>query len=162
LSEVGDKRAALAVTEEAVAIRRRLAEAEPAAYLPDLAMALISLGVWLSEVGDKRAALAVTEEAVAIRRRLAEAEPAAYLPDLAMALWGFAEIRAAGQRELTAALAAIEEATAIYRSLAETFPDVFTNPLRAAVALNADLLDDLGRPDKAEKLRRALDNPDGG
>ena len=162
LSEVGDKRAALAAAEEAVAIRRRLADAEPAAYLPDLATALGNLGVRLSEVGDKRAALAVTEEAVAIRRRLAEAEPAAYLPDLAMALWGFAEIRAAGQRELTAALAAIEEATAIYRSLAETFPDVFTNPLRAAVALNADLLDDLGRPDKAEKLRRALDNPDGG
>ena len=34
LSEVGDKRAALQPTKEAVTVYRRLAEAEPAAYLP--------------------------------------------------------------------------------------------------------------------------------
>src|SRR2546425_238684 len=72
--------------QEAVATYRRLAEAEPAAYLPALASALNNLGIRLSEVGDKRAALEPTQEAVAIRRRLAEAEPAAYLPALASAL----------------------------------------------------------------------------
>lgn len=114
----------------------------------------------MSGVGDKHTALAPIEETVAIRRRLAETEPAAYLPDLAMALWGFAWVRAAGQLELTEALAVIEEATAIYRSLTETLPDAFTGHLRAAVALNADILDGLGRPDEAEGLRRAVNDDD--
>lgn len=54
--------------------------ADQTAYLPDLAMALTSLGAPVVRIGDKRAALASTEEAVAANRRLAEAEPAAYLP----------------------------------------------------------------------------------
>jgi len=157
LSEVGDKRAALAPTQEAVTIRRRLAEAEPAAYLPDLANALNNLGVRLSEVGDKRAALAPTQEAVTIRRRLAEAEPAAYLPDLAMSLWGYAWVRAAGQLQLDDALTAVEEAATIYRSLAGTLPHAFTGYLRAAISTHADVLDGLGRSDEAEELRHTLD-----
>ncbi|WP_352231373.1 hypothetical protein, partial [Actinomadura sp. NBRC 104412] len=44
LAEVGDERAALEPTREAVEIRRELAEAEPAAYLPDLAGSLNNLG----------------------------------------------------------------------------------------------------------------------
>jgi hypothetical protein len=40
LAEVGDERAALDPTREATEIYRRLADAEPAAHLPDLAMAL--------------------------------------------------------------------------------------------------------------------------
>jgi hypothetical protein len=74
LSEVGDNRAALDPAREAVDIRRRLADAEPAAYLPDLAFSLNNLGVSLGEVGDKRAALDPAREAVDIRRRLADAE----------------------------------------------------------------------------------------
>ena len=40
LSELGRREEALAPTEEATGIRRRLVEANPAAYLPDLARGL--------------------------------------------------------------------------------------------------------------------------
>ncbi|MFF2901112.1 tetratricopeptide repeat protein, partial [Streptomyces sp. NPDC057966] len=79
LSNVGRREEALAVASEAVAIRRRLAEENPAAYMPDLAMALNNLGATLSNVGRREEALAVASEAVAIRRRLAEENPAAYV-----------------------------------------------------------------------------------
>ena len=156
LSEVGDKRAALAPTQEAVTIYRRLAEAEPAAYLPALATALNNLGIRLSEVGDKRAALAPTQEAVTIRRRLAEAEPAAYLPDLAMALWGFASVRVGEAPELPDALSAVQQAVEIYEHLCLGLPAAFVGYLRAARTTQADVLDGLGRLDKAAEIRRHL------
>ncbi|MDQ2708844.1 MAG: hypothetical protein M3Z25_14930 [Actinomycetota bacterium] len=53
LSEVGDKRGALGPTEEAVAIRRRLVEAESAAYLPDLAKSLWGFGWVRAASGDE-------------------------------------------------------------------------------------------------------------
>lgn len=79
LSEVGDKRAALAPTEEAVTIRRRLAEAEPAAYLPDLATALWGFA-WVRAAGqlDLGDAVAAIEEATAIYRSLAQTLPLAF------------------------------------------------------------------------------------
>ncbi|PZS22982.1 MAG: hypothetical protein DLM61_24855, partial [Pseudonocardiales bacterium] len=61
LSDVGDKRGALAPTQQAVDTYRRLAQVQPAAYLPPLADALNSLGVCLSDVGDKHGALAPTQ-----------------------------------------------------------------------------------------------------
>lgn len=109
LSEVGDRRAALEPIREAVEILRRLAEAEPGSYLPELASALYNLGVWLSQVGEKRAALEPARGAVEIRRRLAEAEPAAYLPDLAISLWASARIRIAHGMELAEASSAADE-----------------------------------------------------
>ena len=82
--------------EEAVAIYRelvraeaapdQLAEASPAAYLPDLAASLSNLGTRLAEAGRREEALAAEEEAVTIYRQLAEASPAAHLPDLAISL----------------------------------------------------------------------------
>ena len=86
LSELGRREQALAATEEAVTIRRLLAEASPDAYLPDLAASLNNFGRFLSELGRREQALAATEEAVTIRRLLAEASPDAYLPDLAASL----------------------------------------------------------------------------
>ena len=68
LNAVGRREEALAPTEEAVAIRRALAQANPAAYLPNLASALNNLGIRLNAVGRREEALAPTEEAVAIRR----------------------------------------------------------------------------------------------
>ena len=74
------------MAREAVTIRRQLAQASPAAYLPDLATSLNNLASRLSEVGEREEALEVAREAVTIRRQLAQANPAAYLPDLAMSL----------------------------------------------------------------------------
>ncbi|NNJ59938.1 MAG: tetratricopeptide repeat protein, partial [Dactylosporangium sp.] len=69
LSEAGRREEALAPTQEAVTIRRRLAEASPGAFLSDLAMSLNNLGNRLSEAGRREEALAPTQEAVTIRRR---------------------------------------------------------------------------------------------
>jgi tetratricopeptide (TPR) repeat protein len=78
LSEVGRREDALAPTEEAATIFRRLAETNPAAHLPNLATSLNNLGNRLSEVGRREDALAPTKEAVTIFRRLAETNPAAH------------------------------------------------------------------------------------
>ena len=68
-------------------IYRRLAEASPAAFLPDLATSLNNLSNRLAEAGrpgggaGRRSA-----KPSSIYRRLAEANPAAFLPDLATSL----------------------------------------------------------------------------
>ncbi|MFC4068252.1 tetratricopeptide repeat protein, partial [Actinoplanes subglobosus] len=83
---MGRREEALEPSQEAVTIYQRLAEANPGAYLPDLAMSLNNLGAMLSELGRRDEALEPSQEAVTIRRRLAEANPGAYLPNLAMSL----------------------------------------------------------------------------
>ncbi len=149
LAEVGDKRAALDPTQEAVDIRRRLAGAEPAAYLPALASALNNMGVLLCEVGDERAALDPTREATGIYRRLADAEPAAYLPDLAMSLWAYAWVRAAGELELSPALDAAARAVEIYQQLAQQLPAAFEQNLAAAIRTREELADALAHTEDA-------------
>ena len=61
-----------------------LADANPDAYLPDLAMSLNNLAelTW-PRLGRREQALAPAQEAVDHYRRLADANPDAYLPDLA-------------------------------------------------------------------------------
>ncbi|MFC8849729.1 tetratricopeptide repeat protein, partial [Micromonospora sp. NPDC057141] len=59
LSGLGRREQALAPAEEAVLIRRRLAEANPDAYLPDLAMSLNNLGTLLAALGQREQALSV-------------------------------------------------------------------------------------------------------
>jgi tetratricopeptide (TPR) repeat protein len=83
LSELGRRDEALTPTQEATDLYRQLADTNPAAYLPDLAMSLNNLGARLSELGRRDEALTPTQEAVNIRRQLADTNPAAYLPDLA-------------------------------------------------------------------------------
>ena len=85
-ADTGDRAGALATISEAVDIRRTLARANPAAYLPDLASSLNNLSNRQADTGDRAGALATITEAVYIRRTLAQANPAAYLPDLAMSL----------------------------------------------------------------------------
>src|SRR5205823_3660573 len=86
LANAGLHDQALTATEEAVAVCRRLAAANPAAFEPNLATALTNLAVRLSNLGRREHALVATEEAVAVCRRLAAANPAAFEPDLASAL----------------------------------------------------------------------------
>ena len=133
LSEVGRREDALAPAEEAVQIRRRLAQANPAAYEPDLARSLNNLGTCYSEVGRREDALAPAEEAAQIYRRLAQANPAAYEPDLASALNNlgtcYSEV---GRRE--DALAPAEEAVQIRRRLAQANPAAYEPDL--AMSLN--------------------------
>ncbi|MFJ4691488.1 tetratricopeptide repeat protein, partial [Streptomyces sp. NPDC088766] len=86
LSEVRRWGEALAATQEAVVIRRRLAADDPAAHEPGLATLLSNLGLWLSRAGRWGEGLAAGQEAVVILRRLAADDPAAHEPGLATSL----------------------------------------------------------------------------
>ncbi|MXQ67043.1 tetratricopeptide repeat protein, partial [Actinomadura rayongensis] len=85
-ANTGDRAGGLASIEEAVQIRRTLADANPAAFLPDLAGSLNNLSNQQANTGDRAEALASIEEAVQIHRTLADANPAAFLPNLATSL----------------------------------------------------------------------------
>ncbi len=129
-SEVGRRQEAVAPTEEAVALRRDLAAANPA-YQPDLAAALNNLGNRYSEVGRRQEAVAPTEEAVALYREQAAANPA-YQPNLAGTLSNLG-IRYSEVGRHQEAVAPTEEAVALYRDLAAANPAYQPN---LAMALN--------------------------
>jgi tetratricopeptide (TPR) repeat protein len=71
---------------EALAIRRKLAEANPDAYLPEVTMTLNNLAVLYSDTQRMQKAEEAYGEALVIRRKLAEANPEAYLPNVAATL----------------------------------------------------------------------------
>jgi tetratricopeptide (TPR) repeat protein len=73
--------------EEALKIRRSLAEAEPKTFLPKVAMTLNNLAVLHYQTQEYGPALKEYEEALKIRRSLAEAEPKAFLEDMAQTLF---------------------------------------------------------------------------
>ncbi|MGB2985621.1 MAG: tetratricopeptide repeat protein, partial [Phycisphaerae bacterium] len=86
LSDLGRREEALEACNEAVGHYRKLAEARPDAFLPDLAMSLNNLSNRLSNLGRREEALEACNEAVGHYRKLAEARPDAFLPDLARSL----------------------------------------------------------------------------
>ncbi|MFE1874975.1 hypothetical protein ACFW9N_29520 [Streptomyces sp. NPDC059496] len=98
-----------------------------------------------------------------IRRRLADpvtGNPTAYEPDLAASLTVWAWILSM-QQDLFRALRATSEAVEIYRKLVALAPRRFTQPLRAVIRLQADVLDGLGRIQDAQTVRDWLAaNPD--
>uniref|UniRef100_UPI00102CD6C9 tetratricopeptide repeat protein n=1 Tax=Candidatus Magnetaquicoccus inordinatus TaxID=2496818 RepID=UPI00102CD6C9 len=148
LNDLGNRKEALAATEEAVAIHRELAAAHPDAFRPDLATSLNNLGIRLDALGRREEALAATEEAVAIRRELAAAHPDAFRPVLAMSLNNLGiRLDAMGRRE--EALAATEEAVALYRQLAAAHPDAFRPDLAMSLNNLGNLLSALGRREEA-------------
>jgi hypothetical protein len=148
LGEVGRREEALAAAQEAIAIYRQLAEASPAAHLPDLAGSLNNLGVSLTDVGRREEALAAAQEAIAIYRQLAEASPAAHLPDLAGSLSNLGNrLGEVGRRE--EALAAAQEAIAIYRQLAEASPAAYLPDLATSLSNLGNRLGEVGRREEA-------------
>jgi tetratricopeptide (TPR) repeat protein len=148
LADLGRREEALAAIEEAVTIRRQLADAHPDAHLPDLAMSLSNQSTCLAALGQREEALAAIEEAVTIRRQLADARPDAHLPDLAMSLNNQSNrLAALGRPE--EALAAIEEAAGIYRQLADARPDAHLPDLATSLNNQSSRLAALGRPGEA-------------
>jgi hypothetical protein len=122
-----------ALTQVMTGILRQLAETNPDAYLPDLAISLNHLSSRLAGVGQRQAALAAAQEAVGIRRQLAETNPDAYLPDLAGAVSNLGSwLAEVGERQ--AALAAAQEAADTFRQLAETNPDAYLPGLAASLS----------------------------
>ncbi len=160
LSALGRREEALAATEEAVAIQRELAQANPQAFLPYLATSLNNLGAMLSNLGRREEALAATQEAVDIRRKLAQANPQAFLPYLATSLNNLGrDLSALGRRE--EALAATQEGANIYRQLAQAHPQAFLPDLARSLGAHGSVLMGLGRPAEAaaafaEGLRHIL------
>jgi tetratricopeptide (TPR) repeat protein len=63
-SVLGQREAALASTQEAVDLGRKLAQARPKAFLPYLAMSLNKLSLWQSALGQREAALTSAQEAL--------------------------------------------------------------------------------------------------
>ncbi len=109
---------------EALAIRRRLAEANPSAHEPKVAMTLNNLAVLHRNTQEFAAAEKEYGEALAIYRRLAETNPAAYEPDVAMTLGNLAVLHWKTQ-EFAAAEKEYSEALAIRRRLAKANPAAY-------------------------------------
>ena len=86
LSSLGNRQAALNATFKAVEIYERLAESNPEAFEPNLAMSLNNLGNRYSNVGDRQKALEAAKRALEIRERLAKSNPEAFEPYLAINL----------------------------------------------------------------------------
>jgi len=121
-----------ALTTEIAGILRPLAQANPDAYLPDLAASLNNLGLRLAEVGQRQAALARAQEAADTYRQLADASPDAYLPHLAASLTNLGlRLADAGQRQ--AALPPAQEAVTILRQLTDANPDAYLPDLATAL-----------------------------
>jgi tetratricopeptide (TPR) repeat protein len=119
LSAVGRREEALSLSKEAVAFRRIHAKNDPA-YLPDLGLALFTLGTLLGDMGRQQEALAATTESVHIFSNLAKTNPLvkANLAD-ALINQGMA-LRELDRHE--EALASTEKAVTHYRELAKTNP----------------------------------------
>src|SRR5450755_4282734 len=124
---------------EAVEIRRRLVQAQPAAFEPDLASSLNNLSGRLGDSGDRAGALRAIEEAVEIYRRLAQAQPAAFEPDLATSLNDLS-IRLSDSGDRAGALRAIEAAVEIYGRLAQAQPAAFEPDLASSLRLRDALI----------------------
>ena len=144
LDNAGLHEQALAASQLAVEIRRRLAAADPIAFEPDLSATLTNHGTMLSQVRRREDALAVTEEAVEICRRLAAVNPAVHEPLLASALTNLgSRLSELGRRE--DALTAAEEAAALCRRLAGTDQARHEPNLAAALTILGSRLSELGR-----------------
>ncbi|MFI7026936.1 tetratricopeptide repeat protein, partial [Micromonospora sp. NPDC049900] len=148
LANAGLRDQALAPHQEAADLYRQLAQANPAAYLPDLAMSLSNLGVMLSELGRREEALAPSQEAADLYRQLAQANPAAYLPDLAMSLNNLSNrLSELGRRE--EALTPSQEAVTIRRQLVQANPAAYLPNLATSLNTISIRLSELGRREAA-------------
>ncbi|MFE4752407.1 tetratricopeptide repeat protein [Streptomyces mirabilis] len=158
MSEIGRRADALDAVEQAVEIYRRLAADDPAAYESDYAASLSSLGVCFSEAGRHAEALNAEQQAVEIRRRLAADDPAAYEPDHARSLTDLAMLTVMGD-DLAGALRLTGEAVEFYRRRIATTPTLLPG-LHAVLGFQAWVLNELGRAEDAETVRRWLgENP---
>ena len=80
----GGRQGALGAAQEAVALRRQLAQDNPAAFTPDLAGSLNNYALTLSELGDPQGALGAAQEAMRTLAPLFAALPDAYAQNMAV------------------------------------------------------------------------------
>jgi hypothetical protein len=115
--------AALASAREAVGIYRSLASNLPAAFEPDLALALTTLCRRLQEAGQQEEALAAIGEAAMLHRKLAASEPTIYDTRLASSLIQHSTLLA--NAEQPQALAVAREAVDQLKRVLISQPDFF-------------------------------------
>ncbi|MCK2241633.1 MULTISPECIES: tetratricopeptide repeat protein [unclassified Crossiella] len=113
---VGLHRQALAVSEQAVAILRQLADTNHGCYLPALATALGNLSVGLATAERLTEALVASADKVRIWQTLAEENPDRFLPEFASSLDGLGLIHLQADN-IEESLASAEEAVSIHRKL---------------------------------------------
>jgi hypothetical protein len=125
--------------EEALKIRRELADAEPGIYRPDVAMTLNNLGNLLGEMKELSPAREAHEQALAIFRRWAEAQPDIYRPSLATVLSNLgATLSEMGH--WPEAREAYDQALVIRRELAKAEPAIYRSALAATLANVGEML----------------------
>ncbi|MEU8233420.1 tetratricopeptide repeat protein [Actinoplanes sp. NPDC048967] len=144
LAELGRDEEAVAPTEDAAVLLRRVAEAYPERHLADLAGSLINLSGRYLAVGRRDEASRAAEEATAIYRGLVEDDRHRYLPDLANALGNQAATRRSTGRR-PAAHEAAAEALAVTRELARSNPAAHRPALAVALHNSGACLGDAGR-----------------
>ena len=148
LSEAGHWDEALRAAQEAVGLRRVLAEVNEAAYTPDLAASLNNLANRLSEAGRRNEALQAAQEAATLYRVLAEVNEAAYTPDLAASLSNLAS-RLSEAGHWDEALQAAQQAVDLRRDLASVNASVYTPNLASSLSNLAAFLSRAGCRDEA-------------
>jgi tetratricopeptide (TPR) repeat protein len=157
LSNLGRGEEALAATQGAVDVIRRLAQTSPGAFRADLAESLNNLGNRLSELGRREEALACVQESAELYRELAAAQPDTFQPDLARSL----AITQGQIADILTQQGQLDEALRIRRE--EELP-VYSRlgDVRATAITQgqiADILTQQGQLDEALRIRREEELP---
>jgi tetratricopeptide (TPR) repeat protein len=121
-----------AVYNEALIIRRELADKNPDAFLLDVAMTLNNLGVFYSDNQKMLQAEAAYQEALSIQRQLAELNPDIFLSYVATTLNNIGKYYYDNQK-MPEAEAAFKEALNIYRELVNKKTDAFLPDLASTL-----------------------------
>lgn len=118
----GDLPRALAASDEAVRLLRRLAREAPDQYLPDLVQTTLAQSGIHSASGDLRGAVRAVRAATGNARKMVRTAGEACLPILGHALILLASLAQQSERHRTAAAAALE-AQSIWHDLMDTEPN---------------------------------------
>jgi serine/threonine-protein kinase len=160
--EIGDMQDALIAVAESLAIRERLADANPSvsAFQSDLANSHSIVGSLLSETGKPAEALKFYKAALAIRTKLADANPSvsAFQRNLAASHYKIGLLLSANGKPAEA-LKSYEAALAIRTKLADANPSVikFQSELASSHNRIGNLLSATGKPaDALESHEEAL------
>ncbi|MFF7196661.1 hypothetical protein ACFZAM_23545 [Streptomyces sp. NPDC008079] len=155
LGEVGRRAEALAATEEAVAVQRRLA-AYDEQYRPDLASGLLGIGRDLSYAQRWDDATAALEESVTLLRALAAEEPGKHESNLsaALAALGVCHLRIDRPRS---AVSHGRESVALRRRLHAKDPSAHAMSLANALYHLAAALERVGDPDSVPLAHEAVE-----
>ena len=153
---------------EALTIRRQLADKNPDAFLPHVAMTLNNLAILHSDTNRHADAEQEYQEALTAYRQLADNNPDAYLPNVAMTLNNLANLHRATNRHAEAEQE-YQEALSIRRQLAAKNHDAYLPDVAGTLNNLALLHSDTNRHADAEQeyqealsIRRQLadKNPD--